>query len=71
MPMFSCKYFIVCWLTFRSLIHSVLCVCVCVCVYAVREYSNFILLHLAVQFSHRHLLKRLSFLHCVFVPHLP
>ena len=32
--------------------------------YSVREYSNFILLHVAVQFSQHHLLKRLSFLRC-------
>ena len=37
-------------------------------VYGVRECSNFILL--AVQFSQHHLLKRLSFLHCIFLPHL-
>ena len=28
---------------------------------------NFILLHVAVQFSQHHLLKRLSFLHCIFL----
>uniref|UniRef100_A0A8C0CAR7 Uncharacterized protein n=1 Tax=Balaenoptera musculus TaxID=9771 RepID=A0A8C0CAR7_BALMU len=28
-----------------------------------REYSNFIVLHVAVQLSQHHLLKRLSFLH--------
>ena len=32
-------------------------------VYSVRKCSNFILLHVAVRFSQRHLLKRLSFLH--------
>ena len=32
-----------------------------------RECSNFILLHKAVRFSQYHLLKRLSFLHCIFV----
>ena len=36
--------------------------------YGVRECSNFILLHVAVQFSQHHLLKRLSFLHCIFLP---
>jgi len=30
-------------------------------VYGVRDYSNLILFHAAVQFSERHLLKRLSF----------
>ena len=39
-------------------------------VYGVRECSNFILLHAAVQFSQHHLLNRLSFLHCIFLPHL-
>ena len=32
----------------------------------VRKCSHFILLHMAVQFSRHHLLKRLSFDHCVF-----
>ena len=32
------------------------------------ECSSFILLHVAVQFSQYHLLKRLSFLHCIFLP---
>ena len=36
-------------------------------VYGVRECSNFILLHVAVQFSQHHLLKRLSFPNCTFL----
>ena len=36
----------------------------------VRKYSNFILLCRAVQFSQHHLLKRLSFPHCIFLPPL-
>ena len=32
--------------------------------------SNFILLHVAVQFTQYHLLKRLSFFHCIFLPPL-
>ena len=36
-------------------------------VYGVRKCSNFILLHVADQFSQHHLLKRLSFLHCIFL----
>ena len=44
--MFSSKSFIVSGLTFRSLIHFEF-----VFVYDVRECSNFILLHVAVQFS--------------------
>ena len=35
-------------------------------VYDVKECSNFIILHVTVQFSQHHLLKRLSFLHCIF-----
>ena len=38
--------------------------------YGVRECSNFILLLVAVQLSQPHLLKRLSFLHCIFLPNL-
>ena len=37
-------------------------------VYNVRECSNFIILHVAVLFSQNHLLKRLSFLHCILLP---
>ena len=44
-------------LTFRSLIHFEF-----IFVYDARECSNFILLHVAFQFSQHHLLKRLSFL---------
>ena len=58
-----CLCFIVSGLTFRSLIHFEF-----IFVYGVRECSNFILLHVAVQFSRHHLLKRLSFLHCIFLP---
>ena len=63
--MFSSKNYIVSGLTFRSLIHFEF-----IFVYDVRECSNFILLHVAVQFSQHHLLKRLSFLHCIFLPPL-
>ena len=35
-------------------------------VYGVREGSNFILLYVAVQFFQQHLLKSLSFFHCIF-----
>ena len=38
--------------------------------YGVRKCSNFILLHVAVQFSQHHLLKRLSLPHCIFWPPL-
>ena len=44
--------------TSRSLIHfEFICVC------GVRKCSNFILLHVVVQFSQHHLLKIFSFLH--------
>ena len=36
--------------------------------YGVRKCSNFILLHVAVQFSQHHLLKRLSLPHCILPP---
>lgn len=44
-------------LTFGSLIHFE-----SIFVYGVREYTNFTLLHLAVQFSHGQLLESLSIL---------
>ena len=36
-------------------------------VYGIRKESSFILLHVVVQFSKPHLLKRLSFPHCIFL----
>ena len=63
--MFSSKSFMVSGLTFRSFIHFEF-----IFVYGVRECSKFILLHVAVQFSQNHLLKTLSFLHCIFLPPL-
>ena len=65
LSIFSSKSFIVSSLTFRSLIHFELTF-----VYGIRECSNFILLHGAVQLSQHHLLKRLSFLHCIVLPSL-
>ena len=63
--MFSSKSFIASGLTFRSLVHfEFIFVC------GVRKCSNFILLHVAFQFSQYHLLKRLSLLHCIFLPPL-
>ena len=65
LPIFSSKSFIVSGLTFRSLIYfEFIFVC------GVRKCSNFILLHMVAQFSQHHLLKRLSFLHCIFLPPL-
>ena len=56
LPMFSSKNFLVSGLKFRSLIHFEF-----IFVYGVRECSNFILLHAALQFSQHHLLKTLVF----------
>ena len=65
LPMFSCKSFIVFGLTFRSLIHfEFIFVC------GVTKYYNFFLLHIIDQFSQHHLLKNLSFFHCIFLPPL-
>ena len=63
LPMFSPRSFIVYGLTFRSLIHFEF-----IFVYGVRKCSSFILLQVVDQFSQYHLLKRLSFLHCIFLP---
>ena len=60
LPMFSSRSFMVSCLIFRYFNHLSLFLCM------VRECSNFILLHVAVQLSQDHLLKRLSFLHCIF-----
>ena len=62
---FSSKSFIVSGLRFRSLIHFEFFF-----VYGVRKCSNFILLHVAVQFSQHHLFKRLSLPHCIVLPSL-
>ena len=62
LPVFSSKSFIASGLTFRSLIHFEF-----IFVYGVRKCS-FILLHIAIQFSQHHLLKRLSLPHCIFLP---
>uniref|UniRef100_A0A8D0Y212 Uncharacterized protein n=1 Tax=Sus scrofa TaxID=9823 RepID=A0A8D0Y212_PIG len=64
-PMSSSRSFIVSGLISRSLIHLEF-----IFVYGVRECSNFILFHVAVQFSQHHLLNRLSFLQCMFLPPL-
>ena len=66
LPMFSSKSFIESSLTFRFLIHFEF-----IFVYGGRQCSNFILLHVAIQFSQHHLQKRLSFFlflthtHCI------
>ena len=63
--MFSSRSFIVSGLTFRSLTHFEF-----IFVYGVRKCSSFILLQLVDKFSQNHLLKRLSFLHCIVLPPL-
>ena len=63
--MFSSRNSIVSGLSFMYLIHFEH-----IFVYGVTKYSNFIVLLIAVQFSQSHLLKRLSFLHCIFLPPL-
>ena len=63
--MFSSKSFTVSGFIFRSLIHFEF-----IFVYGVRKCSNFVLLHVAVQFSQHHLLKVLSLSHCIVLPPL-
>ena len=65
LPMFSSRSFIVSGLMFRSLIHFEL-----IFAYGVRKCSSFILLQVVEQFSQHHLLKRLSLIHCIFLPPL-
>ena len=62
LPMFSSGSFIVSGLTFRSFLHFEF-----IFLYDVRKYSNFIIIHAAVQFSQHYLLKRLSLFHCIFL----
>ena len=57
--------YIVSGLTFRSLIHFEFFF-----MYGIRKCSSFILLQVIDQVSQHHLLKRLSFLHCIFLPPL-
>ena len=62
LPMFFSNVFIVLSLTFRSLIHlEFIFMC------GVRDCSDFIFLQETVQFSQHHSLKKLSFLHCIFL----
>ena len=60
LPIFSSRSFIVSSLKFKSLIHLEF-----IFMYGVRNCSTFILLQVVDQFSQHHLLKRLSFLHCI------
>ena len=63
LPVFFSRSFIVYGLTFMLLIHFEF-----ILGYTVRGCSDFILLHVAVQFFQQHLLKRLSFFHSMFLP---
>ena len=63
--MFSSKSFISSGLICRSLIHFEF-----IFVYGVRTCSSFTLLQVVDQFPQNHLLKRLSFLHYIFLPPL-
>ena len=65
LPLFSSRNFKISGLTFRSLIHFEF-----IFVYGVRKWSSFILLQVVDQFSQHHLLKRLSLIHCTFLPPL-
>ena len=65
LPMFSSRSFIVSGLTLRSLIHFEF-----IFVYGVSKCSSFSLLQVVDQFSQHHLLKRLSLIHCIFLPPL-
>ena len=65
LPMFYSRSFIVSGLRFISLIHFEF-----IFVYGVRKCSSFILFQVVDQFSQHHLFKRLSFIHCIFLPPL-
>ena len=56
---------IVSGLTFRSLIYFEF-----IFLFGVRKCSSFILFQVVDQFSQHHLLKRLSFFHCISLPPL-
>ena len=62
---FSLRIFMVLGLTFRSSVHFEF-----IFVYGERKWSNFTLLHMAVQLSQHHLLKRVSFFPFIFTPPL-
>ena len=65
LPAFSLRILMASCHTFRSFIHFEFIV-----VSGVRKWSRLILLHVAVQFSQHHLLKRLSLFHWIFFPAL-
>ena len=63
--MFSSTSLIVSGFSFRSLIHLEF-----IPVYGVKKCSSCIILQVVNQFSQHYLFKRLSFLHCIFLPTL-
>ena len=65
LPMFSSRAFMVSWLIFKPFIHLEF-----IFVYGVSWCLSFIFLHVAVQLSQRHLLKRLFLLHLMLLPPL-
>ena len=64
LPVFSSRILMVSCLTFRTFIHFEF-----IFVYGVRQWSRFILLHVVVQFSQHHLLKRLYSIGYSFLLH--
>ena len=65
LPMFLFRSFMASCLIFKSLSHFEF-----IFVYGVSEYYNFIDLYAITQLFQYHLLKRWSFLHCIFLPPL-
>ena len=65
LPVFSFRTFMVLRLIFKSFIHLEF-----IFVYGVSWWSSFIFLHIAVQISQHHLLKRLFLLHFMLLPPL-
>jgi hypothetical protein len=61
-PALSCTSFKFSVLILRSLIHLEL-----ILVQGEKHGSSFSFLHVDIQFSQQHLLKTLSFLHCIFL----
>ena len=65
LPMFTSKSFMLSCFMFKSLSHFEF-----IFLYGENVCSSFIDLHVAVPLAQHHLLKRLSFSHCIFWPHL-
>ena len=65
LPTFFSRSLVVSCLTFKSLSHFVF-----IFVHGMSVCSRYIGLHAVVNFSQYHMLKRLSFSHCMFLPPL-